>query len=414
MKKIRIALALVALLLASCASQSAYRSAADSLERGDYLSAALNAARSLSHDPKNYKALDLLQKSFPLAREAMEAESANALASGQARRWERVAAAWEAMHAVNDAIQRLPPLYKKGSKAPVIFNLAYNQGLLAQAKAEAAENRYQEGLSLARVGDRVSYREAYESFRLSMDYQPGYKDAAKRAEDARALGSDRIAVIPFVAAAGLSDPLNGSGLLYDAFLSQLVAGAARKTFLQVVERGRVEALLNEREFIVSELMDGRLKPTATGFYGANIIVFGQLLSISYTYPTITSAAEFFEAIVDEPIPGAVPVNGVVPTQKALKRVLVNRFTKTSSLAVTLAYRAVNAENSVIVDADTRSLSAADEHVWAVYLGDKEALPPGYLSLVQATEREILGPQELLPGLCAALGGQLASRLVDSF
>jgi hypothetical protein len=414
MKKHSIALALAALFFASCASQSAYRSAADSLGRGDYVSAALNAARSLSHDPKNYKALDLLQKSFPLAKEAMEAESANALASGQARRWERVASAWEAMHAMNDAIQRLPPLYRKGSKTPVSFSLAYNQGLLAQAKVEAAENRYQEGLALARAGDRRSYREAYENFLVAMDYQPGYKDAAKRAEDARALGSDRVAVIPFVAAAGLNDPLNSAGLLYDAFLSQLVAGAARKTFLQVVERSRIEALLNEREFSISELMDGRLKPTASGFYGANIIVFGQLLSINYAYPTVTSVAEFFETMVDEPIPGALPVDGVVPTQKALKRVLVNRFTKSSTLSVTIAYRAVNAENSVIVDADTRSLSAADEHVWAVYLGDKEALPPGYLSLVQTTEREIRGPQELLPGLCATLGGHLASRLVAGF
>ncbi|HAE22163.1 MAG TPA: hypothetical protein DCG47_07560 [Spirochaetaceae bacterium] len=414
MKKYSIVLALTALLLASCASQSAYRYAADSLERGDYVSAALNAARSLSHDAKNYKALDLLQKSFPLAQESMEAESSNALASGQARLWERVAAAWEAMHAMNDAIQRLPALYRKGSKSPVSFKLVYNQSLLAQARAEAAENRYQEGLVLARAGDRRSYREAYENFLVSMDYQAGYKDAAKRAEEVRALGSDRIAVIPFVTAPGLSDPLNSSGLLYDAFLSQLVTGAARKTFLQVVERGRIEALLSEREFSISELMDGRLKPTAFGFYGANIIVFGQLLSISYAYPTVTSVAEFFEAIVDEPIPGALPVNGVVPTQKALKRVLVNRFTKSSSLTVTIAYRAVNAENSVIVDADTRSLSAADEHVWALYLGDKEALPPAYLSLVQAKERDIRGPQELLPALCSTLGAQLASRLVASF
>ncbi len=414
MKKFSIAAALAALLFASCASQSAYRSAADSLGRGDYVNAALSAAKSLSHDPKNYKALDILQKSFPLAREAMEAESADALASGEPRRWERVAAAWEAVHAMNDAIQRLPPLYRKGSKTPASFSLAYNQALLSRAKAEAAENRYQEGLALSRAGDRRSYREAYGNFLSSMEYQPGYKDAAARAEESRVLGSDRIAVIPFAAASGLSDPLNCSGLLYDAFLSQLVSGAARKTFLQVVERGRVEALLNEREFSVSELIDGRVKPTASGFYGANIIVFGQLLSISYTYPTLTSASEFFETMVDEPIPGALPVDGVVPTQKVLKRALVNRFVKSSSLSVTVAYRAVNAENSVIVDADTRSLSAADEHVWAVYLGDKEALPPGYLSLVQAAEREIRGPQELLPALCAALGGQLAARLVDSF
>jgi tetratricopeptide (TPR) repeat protein len=407
--------AVVAVFLASsCASRVAYREATESLERGDYVSATLNAAKSLARDAKNYKALDLLVKAYPQALSAMKADAAYAMTQSSPRRWEVVARAWASIHAMNDAILRLPPLYRKGSRTALTLSMEYNQELLIRANAEAAENRYQEGMALLGPGGRAQYREAYQNFKEALSFAPAYKDAAKRAEEARDLGSDRIAVIPFTQSVGSKEAELVAGSLYDAFLSALVTAAKERTFLQVVERNRVESLLSEREFSMSDLMDGRIPSFASGFYGANVLSFAQVSGVSIAYPSIVSKTETFEVVVEEAIPGAVAVNGVLPTQKVTKRASVTSFTKKSSIAVTVAYRAVNAETSVIVDAETRTEEARDEHAWAVYLGDKEAIPARYASLVQARERDVKSPFELLPGLCSALGSRLAKRLSDRF
>ncbi|MBN1241087.1 MAG: hypothetical protein JXA15_00100 [Spirochaetales bacterium] len=400
--------------LSSCASGIAYRNAARELERGDYAAAALQAATSLYHDPKNEKALDLLVRAHPLATESLERAVDEAMESVERRRWETVADSLATLHAVNDAIQRLPPLYRKGSKTPVGFELRYDRELLASARAAAADNRYAEAGELMRPGDRRSFRDAYESFRLADYYAPGYRDALARAEEARSLGSDRVAVLPFGTGLFSFEARSAADALYGAFVSNLVAAARRKTFLQVVDRGGVEALLAERELSLGDLADPRIRADMTGIYGASVLAIGQVLALEAKYPSIVGVTEIYKVTVDEVIPGSTPVDGVYPTWKAEKAAVVTTFTKSASLSATVEYRAVDAASSVVVDAASVTEKLSDSWSWAVLTGDMAAVPASVQPLLLLSERDIKGPELMIGELASLVGARMAASLAARF
>ncbi|HOX17931.1 MAG TPA: hypothetical protein PKW82_05700 [Spirochaetales bacterium] len=414
-RPVALALVLLAILaLASCASGIAYRNATRELERGDYTSAALQSAVSLRHDPKNDKSLDLLVRTYPLAVEASARASDEALESTDRRRWEAVADAWGMLHAVNDAILALPPLYRKGSKTPVRFELRWERELLAGARAAAADNRYAEASDLMRAGERRSFREAYASFRLADSYSPGYRDALARAEEARSLGSDRVAVLPFGTGLFSFEARSSADALYGAFVSNLVAAARRKTFLQVVDRGSVEALVAERELSLGDLADPRLRADMKGVYGASVLAMGQVLALEAKYPSIVGATEIYKVTVDEIIPGSTPVGGVYPTWKVEKTAVVTTFTKSASLAATVEYRAVDAATSVVLDALSVTEILSDAWTWAVLTGDKAAVPASVQPLLLVSERDIRGPELMIGELASILGARMAASLAARF
>jgi hypothetical protein len=410
----RMAAAIAALaLLTSCASQSALRRAQRELQRGDLTAATLAAAVSLSHKPKNYDALALLESSFPAAVASLEAEAAAAMSGEDTFRWETVADSWSSIHAMNDAVRTLPPLYRKGSKAPVVFVFRYDAELLSRSRIEAAEARYRQGRELMAIGTRTASKDAHASFAKALSYAPGYKDAAALAAQAEKLGSDRIAVLPF-ASAGDPQAAMGARALYDASVAAFVDMASRRDFLQVVDRASIDSMLAERELSASDLADPRARLGPEGLYGANILVTGQLLAYAPEYPAVRTKTETVTKEFVEPIPGAAPVNGIPPIQTVVKSAVVTVFTKTSALTVTAAYRAVDVETSVIVDARTLTESIGDEYRWAIYQGDKDALTSEYAALVKRGEADVRQPEAMLSELCSRLARQFALSFDAAF
>jgi hypothetical protein len=261
------------------------------------------------------------------------------------------------------------------------------------------------------AGHRASYREAYDDFGAALAYVPGYSDAEKRAAEARELGSDHIAVVPFSSDLRVYGADRLLGQLYGGCVSALVEAAAAKKFVRVVERSRMEAILSEHELSSSGLADIRVGPEAIGIYGANILVFGQLLNYAAVAPDLKVSTESFVADVDEPIPGAAPVNGVVPTMKVKKRAYTTRFTLRSAVSATAAYRAVDLETSVILQAKTISDQMEDVKEWVEWQGDKEALPPSYASLADNRDRSVSRPEEMEPALALRMDRAFASTFV---
>jgi len=104
------------------------------------------------------------------------------------------------------------------------------------------------------------------------------------------------------------------------------------------------------------------------------------------------------------------VNGIPPIQTVVKSAIVTVFTKSSALVVTAAYRAVDVETSVIVDAQTLTDGMRDEYRWAIFQGDKDALSAEYAELVRRGESEVRQPEAMLPEICS----RLARKFADSF
>jgi hypothetical protein len=398
----------------SCASELAYSRASASLEGGDRVGAVLMAAEALSHSAANYRALSLLEAVFPRAVAECRTEAEAALARGDELRWETVVRDWEAIHTMNDAVGALPSLHHQASTQPVVFAIGYDRQLLARAREEAASYRYAEGLRLLASGSRSDARAAYASLKKVQAFHRGYLDSEVLMAKAQELGADRIAVLPFDSRLLDGDSLAFLDILYRGCQSTLLEASISRSFVQVVERSRTEALLAEQLLSSSDLAKARLGAEAARALGANILVFGQLLSLSAERPRLTTRTEYFQVEVDEPIRGALPVEGAAPTQKVEKRGALTIFSKRSSLAATATYRAVDIESSVILDARSIVDTISDTNEWATWTGDRAALPPKYENLVEARDRELLEVEDLMPRLAARMNrtftdGFFASR-----
>ncbi len=416
----------------SCASGIALYKAKQQLKQGDSAGAVIYAAESVREDAKNYDAVDYLVSIYPEAVEKLKQAVDEADRSASKYHLEDLVGTLSSLHAMYDAVSRLPPVFRKKSAVPVSFPVSYQRDRLAEAKGGAADLRYSEGLAFSAKGSRKSWRDAHKSFLKTMVYVPGYRDAEIKSREARELGSDSILVLPFNAGSNASISLDlaplvntgnlsafvgqylsmlagGEGfapelgtIVYSTYMSTLVASASRQDYVRVVERSQIEAMLGERELAVSALADGRVKLDSQGIQGANIIVFGQLTGVVPEGPSQSAKTVYLQAVVEQPIPGALPVNGIVPVEKVTIFVTVLVHTKTSSLTASVALRAVNAENSILIDAVSRTQTIRDTVEWAEYSGDKRALGGIYLNLVDKREEQIRSPREMMAELAKTL------------
>ena len=251
---------------------------------------------------------------------------------------------------------------------PLSFDLVYDRALLAKARAEAAAYRYEEGRRLlAKAGSadgsadvRPDARAAFEDFRLALRFQSGYNDAAELLEKARALGSDRIAVGYFDSASQDADSL--------AFLALL--------------RGDCESAL-------FQAAQGRDLVRVGPLDGANILVSGQLLSFRIEEPRLRMRKESFHT-------------------EGQGRGTLTHYSRRASVSATVAYRAVDLENSLTLAARSLSDSIGESREWGTWEGDRAALPPRYSSLVQA------GEGSAGEGSATDLMARLAARMDSAF
>lgn len=399
----------------SCASQFALGEAQESLRRGDKVGAVLKASEAIKYDGKNSQAVDLLISTFPDAVNEQKEIAERAQKNTAKYHFETVVLAYSNIHAMNDAIRALPGVYKKDTKTSYTFEYEYFNAELSEAKEAAAEVRYEEACNLANEGKRLKYREAFYSFEKTLSYVPEYKDAKARMEEAKKLGSDRIVVAPFQIKARDYMSNDFATILYDDFIAKLINARSTKLFLQVIERTQLDAIMKEQEISLSSIVDERTSPEALKVLGANIMVFGQLNDLTPVYPQVTSQSMQYETVIEVPIPNAVKgSDGKIPTMKQTVYAVLTTFYRFSSLSATISYRAVNLETSEIIDAKSVNKDIQDNHEWAVYSGDKRAIPSKYLHLLDKKDESVRTPQAMMAELADDINSQVSRGILSGF
>jgi len=393
----------------SCASSLAFSRARSSLQKGDRVDAVLFCAEALSHSADNYRAMAMLEAIFPPAIEQCRSEAEAALARSEPLRWETVARDWRSIHAMNDAVSSLPPLYPKGAKLPLGFTFTYNQSLLSEALDRAAEYRYQEGLRLLRGSGRPAARAAYASLQKAQGFRQGYRDSEALLAQAWEEGSDRLALVPFDSDPRSADALSLLDGLYEAGQYALVQAARTRDFLQVVERGRVEATLARQGLGLDELVDARNRARVEAMFGANILVLARLVYFSEGPSRTSSRREESRVGADgQGREGEPPGEG---HGRGARGGTATIFSKRLTLRATIAYRAIDIERSVVLDSRRISAEVHDDSEWATWQGDREAMPDRYAKLLEA--REPFDYRPLAQRLAERLGRELAASFIAS-
>ena len=404
-------LLVISLGLTSCASQWALSRARRQLDQGDPVGAVLSAAQAVRHDPKNADAVALLLDIFPAAIERRRADADAATASDRPFKWEDVAAALSDIHAMNDAVGLLPDLRPDEKSPPVVLERTNYYAELEAVRQQAAADRYEAGLAATALGTKPDWREAAGHFSRALAFIANYRDAVAREAEARELGSDHIYLPLFDTYSAHPAAAGFAAMLNDALAGQLVAAASRREFVQVVERSRVEELLRERELSAAAIGDLRIKPETYGFYGADLVVFGNVSSLLFTDPIVKTTDLPFTAEVNEVVAGAALVNGVVPTRKVTVNAVVTVVAKRSAATASAGYRVVRTDTGVVLDSFNRSAAVEDSYEWALISGDPRAVPPHYQALAMKQDKQVRLPQQMLPELTEALTEGVAAAIL---
>ena len=203
-KYLRIPVPLTFFLLlftTSCAIFTQYgmleRSARNSYRRGDYDKAVLDCAQALKINPEYKKALILIQDAHKAALSFHENKISILEQSEDKFKWDQLVSEYESLNRLREALLYLPVLTSPETGNQISLPVPDYSGELKDAKENAAEGHYQEGLSLLELEGIDNSNQAAREFKLAQNFVANYKDASALYEEVRSAAVLRLAIVPF-------------------------------------------------------------------------------------------------------------------------------------------------------------------------------------------------------------------------
>ncbi|HRJ82605.1 MAG TPA: hypothetical protein PLV21_12010 [Cyclobacteriaceae bacterium] len=141
-----------------------------SFVRGNYYNAVITSTNRLRRDQDHKKSIETLREAYPLAVTYYDDQAKAALASNAQFKWSNVVNAYTTINVMYDEIRRSPGALR------VIPNPISYYDKLAEAKQQAAAERYNAGVMALAINNRDKAKEAYRHFQQAEVFVPGYKD----------------------------------------------------------------------------------------------------------------------------------------------------------------------------------------------------------------------------------------------
>ena len=165
------------------------KTASKSYQKGNYDEAVGLAAKKLQKDPNDAKLLNLIQDSYRFAVEDHQTNIRNHSASSNELKWEWVYSDYLSLQSLYDAIHRSPSAYN------VIHPVDYSAELITYAD-KAADTRFERGLSFMQMSDKQSFRNAYQEFKIALNYKPADIEIQQKMNDAYKNAVVNVVILP--------------------------------------------------------------------------------------------------------------------------------------------------------------------------------------------------------------------------
>lgn len=173
-------IAFLVFLISGCAAFTQYgkleKSARDNYLSKNYDRAVFDVVKSLKINPEYDQAQDLVKMVVPLALDDHLNKIQEAKSGTEKFQWDVVTSEYGALIKLNEAIKSLPILTNKKTKETIKFEVTNYSKELSEAKNNAAEAHYREGVLLSKNGTSTRGQAAKE-FTTANSYISGYKDA---------------------------------------------------------------------------------------------------------------------------------------------------------------------------------------------------------------------------------------------
>lgn len=370
MKNVIYILFVMAILAVGCATgRKAYL-------KGDYLKSTTQALNRLQQKPTDKTSKDILHFAYPELLKYEQNKINTFKTSSDPLRWEKAMESYTTLNGVYDHIQRTP-----GAKKMVdakSFSQEYEE-----ARRNAAEMSYQEGLKDMNSNNRDVLKRAYRHFQHALALRPDHTDAGKQ----RDLVHDKLMVYVVVQPI----PMHSAALsLSNAFFEQQMMEYFRKyagnefvKFYSTDEKPKYAdhyLVMRFDDFAVGQMMIHEKEEERS----AQVV-------IGKTQVTKDSA---------------VNVYGTVKAK-------VRLFHKTLSSGGLLDVKIVNAENNSIISQQKFSGTFVWEDRWGTYMGDERALTKEDKGYMNRRETMPPPPQQLFIEFTKPIYGQ-TTNFVDNF
>jgi len=402
MNKIKISLAIqstfLLLLTVSCAMFTQYgtleSSARNSYRRGDYDKAVLDCAQALKINPEYEKALTLIQDAHKAALSSHDNKISFLKESKDKFKWDQLVSEYESLNMLREALLYLPVLTSPTTGNQISLPVPDYTGDLKDAKDNAAEGHYQEGLTLLDLEGIDNSKQAAHEFKLAQNFVANYKDASARYEEARAAAVLRLAIIPFEDKSGKTEKYGAvAETIIDETIERIMGDRNATEFLEIITRDELDHVLKELKLGTSGLMDQETAVELGNIVGAHKILTGKITQIIYTpIRTVkkrktekTKVVVRKEKYIDEN--GEEQTRAIKQTVKAYVKI----YTITTKASIKGSYRITDV-NTGKLDWSDSFLGFADfSEKWATFTGDKRALKWKQKNLVEKGEQ--LAPVE---------------------
>lgn len=408
-----IGLFFILCLVVGCAGFAQYgkleKSARKNYQQGRYDKAVFESAEALRIKPEYEKAQQLIQDAFRAAVNAHDGKIAELKASTAKFKWDEIVSEYKALTKLNQAIRDIPTLRAKKTKEEIIFKITNYSKNMSEAKSNAAEFHYKEGVKLSENEGVDIQKEAAKQFKATMGFIPDYKDASQRYDKARAAGIKRIAIIPFEDKSGKGRMYGDiPGMIVDDIVSDVINDPSAMEFLEIITRDQLERIIQEQRLGLSGMIDEKSAVNLGRILGVHEILTGKITQIIHT-PTTTvrkNVRQEVDVIVGEE--KYTDAKGKTKTRNVWGKVhaTCTIYTRETSARIVGSYKIIDVKTGKLKKSESFTGKSNFKHEWATFRGDERALDRVVSRLVSKSER----PAPVKEVLVNQAAGNLARSL----
>lgn len=370
------------------------------------------AISALMQDPSFGKAIEALQLALPAAIRTNESKIAqlkesSAIFSGDytVNECQEIINRYSTLIKMNESLLNLPVVKpKKGN--PVTFEMKNYQTDLRQAKNElnknkelAAEQHYQSGVNLSKNMDNENSKSAAKEFTQALSFVPNYKDASTLYEQARKLGTKRVAIIPFENKSGKNKYGAIGEMITDQIITDLLKNPSAMEFLEIISRDQLQQIIQEQKLGLSGIINENTAIEVGKILGVDELVIGQITQISSSETPVTHKVKKNEK--------------TIYAKEGDRKVYatVTEHQKGASASIVGSYKIIEVETAKMVTGDSFKKDYSFLSEWATFSGDQKALSYESRSLCDQFQQNPPIDEERVNIVSRALGKSLVQTII---
>ena len=398
------------------------RNARKSYNKGNRVQAIELSTQALALQPSYEKAREVLILSYPgevqrltSTIDRLEASSQKFSGEGTVAEKAQIVESYEELIQINQWLSQVPQSANLPQNIVVKDHQQDYQNAQEawrSANMQTAEMFYQKGKELY-SRDRVdSYKAAAKSFQKAQMYVPNYKDSDQRYQEARKLGTKRVAIIPFNNQSGKSYFGAIGDKITDDLIATLLNDQASMEFIEIITRDQLETVLRERNIDLPGTLDERTSLRLGKELGVHEIITGRITQIMTSSSPTTQRAyrEKNDVVVDKV--AYINEKGKKRTRNVYGEVNVTviEYSNQASATINGSYQIIDIETGKLKKSDSFSETFEFNQRWGLFKGDERALSKASHQLTSTPEQPIPSEEMRVNKAGEQLSRSLSTRI----